>query len=1019
MALAPTTNVRIVISATADQANRAFDRLDRALARPRVNMEKFNLQFRRLDRIWTLLAVGSGAALIKTFVGMAAELQKTQLQLAAFTRDLSTVPEVMDKIIALTDKVPFSLNTMTNSFVRLRAAGIEPIVDQQGNGPLKDLADAVAAFGGGDEIFKRATIALQQMAGKGVISMEELRQQLGEAIPTAMRIMAEQMGISVSKLINDVSRGLIEFEEGSTALFDGFREKFGGAGELLKTTFTGQLQQTRLEFEKLSKILLLDSGAMDVLTSALTMFNKALRDFGAFLKSDAGVAAVDAFWAGVERVAIFAAQASGPLLNLVSIISDLGGALFGIGSGLPPEVVGGGILGFVLFGKAGVIPGALLGLFSDQLAAIAGGIASFVSGLMGLLDSVGVNAGNLAAGGLLGFMIFGPVGGLIGMSISVLNDVFSNVKKGIAVIMLYFEEGLANLNAQFQAGVANPLDIIFNHSEIKQKGEAAGLATRKAFLEKLTKGDTFLGDVNANLFESLGITENAQGKGDKAAAGIKKFFDAVKGGVQPIQDARERLVSMFQAINDIGGLTPPQLAVVSKLGSTMERLREQAEGGGNAIGRFKASIQTDLAKVDDVIAQVSKRIDEMGEGDTRVAGLKMELKSLVAMRGDMQQLGDTIVKNMSDKAFEGIENRIGRLTGQLDKFIQTGKGMDLMEAETSKVEARFDGLQASLTKLINETKRKTDVDDKQKQVLGTLQGLQDKLNEGLKQELERTTALVNAKIALNNQRAIAAASAAEGELAVLNMENNFDKVGLAVARAEVQVQGMRDNAAKAIEAVKKQLAEGVIDPKVAQETLDRWAEVQVRIEEQGDAMIERMRFNASDFGTLMNTVAQSMEDSLASGIENLVTKTKTAKEVLQDFYADITRAVAKYLAQQALVGIFGGSQTGSQGGLGGILGQGIASIFGGGLLGFAQGGSMVLGGHGGTDNNVLSMNGEPVARVSRGETMTIDPVGASGRGETTNININAVDAASVRELFMREGSALVGSMNARQRLNRA
>ena len=1019
MALAPTTNVRIVISATADQATRAFDRLDRSLARPRLNMEKLNLQFRRMDRVWTLLAAGSGVLLIKTFVGMAAELQKTTLQLAAFTRDLDAVPKVMDNIIALTDKVPFSLNTMTNSFVRLRAAGIEPIVDQQGNGPLKDLADAVAAFGGGDEIFKRATIALQQMAGKGVISMEELRQQLGEAIPTAMRIMAEQMGISVSKLINDVSRGLVEFEEGSTALFDGFREKFGGAGELLKTTFTGQLAQARLEFEKLSKILLLDSGALDVLTSALTMFNKALRDFGAFLQTEEGSSAVEKFWQGVERIAIFAAEAAGPLMNLISIISSMFSVVSGITGALPAELVGGGVLGFMLFGRAGIIPGALFGMFSDQLAAIAGTIATWVGGIMSIADSFGLN--DAIFGGLIGFFIFGPKGGILGIALVVLDRLSSALTDWIASVAEFFAVGLADLRAQLRAGLDNPLDVIFNNDDIMQKGKEAGEAARVSFRESFVGKGKFFGEKGVSILDELKDMINTAGgsKGDEAAAKVQKIIDAIKGGVQPIQDARVRLVGMFNAISDIGGLTPPQLAVVGKLGSTMERLREQAEGGGNAIGRFKASIETDLAKVDEIIAQVSTRIQEMGDNDTRVEGLRMELKSLVAMRGDMASLGDTIVKNLSNKAFEGIENRIGRLTGQLGKFVQSGQTMSLMESSVSKVEARFAGLQASLTKLINETKRKTDADEKQKAVLATLQNLQATLNEGLKQELERTKALVEAKIALNNQRAIGAANAGEAEVQVLAMENNFDKVGLAIARAEEQVVKMQDNATKAIETIRKQIAEGVIDPQVAAESIARWEAVRQQITEQGDAMIERMRFNASDFGALMNDIAQSMEDSLASGIENLITKTKTAKEVLQDFYSDITRAVAKYLAQQALVGVFGGSQSGAQGGLGSIIGQGLSGIFGGGLLGLAQGGSMVLGGHGGSDNNVLSLNGEPVARVSRGEQMTIDPVGGGGRGDTTNINIQAVDAASVRELFQREGSAIVGSINSRKRLNRA
>ena len=49
--------------------------------------------------------------------------------------------------------------------------------------------------------------------------------------------------------------------------------------------------------------------------------------------------------------------------------------------------------------------------------------------------------------------------------------------------------------------------------------------------------------------------------------------------------------------------------------------------------------------------------------------------------------------------------------------------------------------------------------------------------------------------------------------------------------------------------------------------------------------------------------------------------------------------------------------------------------------GFANGGAMKLGGFGGIDRNMLSMNGQPLARVSRGETLAISPNndgGASG-----------------------------------------
>lgn len=64
-------------------------------------------------------------------------------------------------------------------------------------------------FGKSSEELKRASVAIQQMAGKGVISMEELRQQFGEAVPDAMGMMARAASVSMGDLVA-VSTGTVE-----------------------------------------------------------------------------------------------------------------------------------------------------------------------------------------------------------------------------------------------------------------------------------------------------------------------------------------------------------------------------------------------------------------------------------------------------------------------------------------------------------------------------------------------------------------------------------------------------------------------------------------------------------------------------------------------------------------------------------------------------------------------------------------------------------------------------------------
>lgn len=88
------------------------------------------------------------------------------------------------------------------------------------------------------------------------------------------------------------------------------------------------------------------------------------------------------------------------------------------------------------------------------------------------------------------------------------------------------------------------------------------------------------------------------------------------------------------------------------------------------------------------------------------------------------------------------------------------------------------------------------------------------------------------------------------------------------------------------------------------------------------------------------------------------------------------------------LGGFGGSLTraassaGSVGGLGGLGGLAL------GIPGFNTGGSFRVRGNSGIDKNVLSLNGNPVARVSSGETVGVTPANGGPGGIIVNQNLN-------------------------------
>jgi len=98
-------------------------------------------------------------------------------------------------------------------------------------------------------------LALEQMASKGTVSMEELRRQLGDHIPGALNLAAEAMGYTKSQLrdfIKEVSRGNVEAAE----LLPKMAKLIAGRTQPLIATalkkFSSQVQSLMNEFTLLS-----------------------------------------------------------------------------------------------------------------------------------------------------------------------------------------------------------------------------------------------------------------------------------------------------------------------------------------------------------------------------------------------------------------------------------------------------------------------------------------------------------------------------------------------------------------------------------------------------------------------------------------------------------------------------------------------------------------------------------------------------------------------------------------------
>lgn len=251
-------------------------------------------------------------AILKT----AGEIEKTKALLSGLSSEFTKTARDAEgaanfKYISdMAMKAPFQISALSDAFVKLKSGGMDPM-----NGSLQTLVDGVARFGGSGETLKRASIAIQQMMGKGVVSMEELRQQLGEAVPTAMSAMAEGMRMSMSELANAVSKGTVQAADALNKMFMVMGIRNRGAAQEMMTTWIGLQEQVKTKMT-LAAERIAESGfgesakkALQDISAALDSveFKRAADTLGSYLKT-----AVD----GLSKIAKFLVEHGEAIKNV-------------------------------------------------------------------------------------------------------------------------------------------------------------------------------------------------------------------------------------------------------------------------------------------------------------------------------------------------------------------------------------------------------------------------------------------------------------------------------------------------------------------------------------------------------------------------------------------------------------------------------------------------------------------------------------------------------------------------------
>ena len=390
-----------------DRASAPLGRLATRLDGIERKSLKLSRGLRSIDLVLGGIAAGSAVALGKSITKSAGDFQALVVRLQQVDGNLQAARTQINFLNKEFGASSFSINEMAESYTRLRAAGLGT---DEANKLLRQGAEAVAAFGGNTAELNRLFLGMTQAIGKGTLSMEEMRQQIGEAVPAAMRLLADAYNVGPAEMFRMIESGAVESREAMLLLGQQLEKTFSGALAAQAATINGSLGAMR--------------SAIELAIGEFATFNTtAGAQFVAVVRrmTDMIVRFFDTISEG--QVAMFA----NTINQILDVFEDLGPAIslvtnfmLGFINGLTSIAahpilgwaVAGGVIGRLMFGNMRM--GALVGFISQQISNILqlmGVAGNKVTEILGGLGGVALSYG------LIGFLFMGMKGFFIGAAI--------------------------------------------------------------------------------------------------------------------------------------------------------------------------------------------------------------------------------------------------------------------------------------------------------------------------------------------------------------------------------------------------------------------------------------------------------------------------------------------------------------------------------------------------------------------------------------------------------------------------
>lgn len=479
-------------------------------------------------------AAVAGAAIGYTFktqfVDVAADFEKFRTILETTEGSAAKAQASMNWISAFAAKTPYDLNTVTESFVKLRAYGLDPT-----NGLLATLGDTSAAMG------KDVMQAVEAIADAVTGENERLKEFGVRASKAGGKITYEytnKAGEQQTATVDADNRAAIQ-----ATLEAIFNEKYAGQMKKLSATWGGMVSNIGDQWTRFANMVM-DSGVFADMKSRL---GEVLGQLDA--------------WAEDGTLKRYAEEVGGRIRWVIGEVWELGKALIAGAQELAEFVGGWKNLGLILVGlKLAPLAVSVIQLGS-ALGTAASGVFQLVSAggsLSGLLGALGPAWGALSAA-----LAATPIGWVVGGLLA--------VGAALYAVWRWWDEIVA-FGSGFWSGMTAELGPL--GETLNTVGAAFGWIAEK------------VGAVAGWLFDLLGKTDATTQSLDAARSAGESFGSAFGSVLNALFTPMQKVVELLSWIVEKIGWV---IDNAGRLGAVYENVTGKVGGAiGSAVGGVKS-----------------------------------------------------------------------------------------------------------------------------------------------------------------------------------------------------------------------------------------------------------------------------------------------------------------------------------------------------------------------------------------------------------------------------------------------